>query len=698
LSPTVRRSLEWLLFALLTAWFVKSALVPAWRSLNTDFPNYLLAATLYRKGFPFERVYDWVWFERQKDHAGWAAGIVGFIPLTPFSALLFVPLTGLAPLAAKHVWLVLNLAFLCLVAWLLRRLTRLSLLHAALLMLLTVVPLQTSFMFGQQHLLVLLLLTLAAWCHVREKDATAGALLAVAAAIKIYPALFGLYFLVKRRWRAASALALTGICLFAVALIVFGAETVRVYVTEVLPRALAGEGNDPYYAGFNTPTVVLRRLFIEEPDLNPHPALHAPLAFALLSPLVATLLVGSLFWFVAPAAVSDQRRRLEWGAFVTLLLVLSTSSSTYHFCALILATTLIVDVLLQSGHTRAALLLVGLHALVSAPLYGHVPREPAGWSVFFGVPRLYGLLMYWGVVLWALARVERARTPRAHLALGASLLVLYLWGIRSTLHHMDAQPAGERVRIDHATLVATSPALRRGDVYFSRMGDEAYVLDGTGCPAQAKASPDLFHPTFSATGEGWVEVSSERSQVVRIGVGCDATHPDILDAESPVASRDGKRLLFQRESDHGRTSLWIKREASVEARLTDETLYVLDAAFSADDRIVVSARRDGEVSLFALEEGALRSWPTAAKSPRYPAFSPDGAKMAYAGLEAGAWQIHVQDLRTSADEQLTHGDCSSVSPAWAGDSRTLFYASDCGRNLGNTSIRSIAVSSRARDR
>ncbi len=676
-------------------WFVRSAVVRAWGSLNTDFPNYLLAATLYKKGFPFERVYDWVWFERQKDHAGWDAGIVGFIPLTPFSALLFVPLTGLLPLAAKHVWIVLNLAFLGVLVWLLRELCRLSWLHAALLVFLTVVPLQTSFMFGQQHLLVLLLMALAAWCYLRDKDAAAGALLAVAAALKIYPALFGLYFLVKRRYRAAIALAASGICLLALSFVLFGSDTVRVYLTEVVPRALAGEGNDPYYAGFNTPTVVLRRLFIEEPDLNPHPALHAPLAFALLSPLVATLLLGSLFWFVTPDTGSDRRRRLEWGAFVALLLVLSTSSSTYHFCALILATALVVGVLLDSGHTRAAILLVGLHSLVSAPLYGFVPRDPAGWSVLFGIPRLYALLAYWGVVLSTLARVEPARTPRAYLLLGSSLLVFYLWGVRSTLRHLQAQPGGERVPVDHITLVATSPAVRGGEVYFSRMGEERYVLDGTRCPGQTSKGADLLHPTFSTTGEGWVEVSSRRSGVARLGVSCEEARVEVVDAESPVASGDGKRLLFQRESEDGRASLWLRSDARGEARLTDDTFYVFDAAFSSDDRIVFSARRDGETSLFVLEGGAVRPLPTAAKSPRYPAFSPDGEKMAYAGLEHGSWQLHVEDVRARTDEQLTHGDCNSVSPAWSTDSATIFYASDCGRNLGNTSIRRIGVPRRA---
>ena len=43
----------------------------------------------------------------------------------------------------------------------------------------------------------------------------------------------------------------------------------RTYATDILPRALVGEGIDPYYVGFNSSTALLRRLFVAEPELNP---------------------------------------------------------------------------------------------------------------------------------------------------------------------------------------------------------------------------------------------------------------------------------------------------------------------------------------------------------------------------------------------------------------------------------------------
>ena len=86
----------------LLAVFVWRGLIPGWRSLNTDFSNYYLASRLYRQGYPLKRVYDWVWFQRQKDHPGVEQPLVSFIPLrrvpkrdfftasvSPYVALLF---------------------------------------------------------------------------------------------------------------------------------------------------------------------------------------------------------------------------------------------------------------------------------------------------------------------------------------------------------------------------------------------------------------------------------------------------------------------------------------------------------------------------------------------------------------------------------------------------------------------------------
>jgi hypothetical protein len=116
-----------------------------WKGLNTDFPNYYLGGVLFRGGWPLERLNDWIWMQRQKDHLGLDQPLVGYLPSTLWSSLIIVPLTWLPPLAAKRVWLIINLLALGAIAALLRRLTKLLYRRIALVMLLAIVPLRTNF-------------------------------------------------------------------------------------------------------------------------------------------------------------------------------------------------------------------------------------------------------------------------------------------------------------------------------------------------------------------------------------------------------------------------------------------------------------------------------------------------------------------------------------------------------------------------
>src|ERR1022692_135545 len=234
------------LLVILVLVFVVTGFIPAWNHINSDFPNYYLIARLYREGYPLERVYEWSWLQRQKDHQGIDQPLVSFIPSTLPSALVVLPLSSLPPLQAKRWWLVVNLSFLLAIAALLSAITNLKSIRIALLIFLAVMPLRNSFLCGQMHILVLLLLTLAAWLYFKDSFFLSGIVLAIAAILKIYPALFLIFFAFKRQWRAAIGL-IAGLSSAAViSLYLFGRSACLLYLQEVLPRGLRGETIDPY--------------------------------------------------------------------------------------------------------------------------------------------------------------------------------------------------------------------------------------------------------------------------------------------------------------------------------------------------------------------------------------------------------------------------------------------------------------------
>jgi hypothetical protein len=700
---------EYLLLVALVAIFIWRGFIPAWKSLNTDFPDYYLVARLYRQGYPLEQVYDWTWIQRQKDHAGIDRPIVAFALLTPFSLLPVLPLSSLPPLAAKHYWLLANLILLFLTAWLLSRVTSLGPRRIAILIFLAVIPLRTNFLYGQEHVLLLFLLTLAAWVYLKRWPATSGTILAVAGALKIYPALFVFFFARKRQWRAALAVVAGSVALWLLSIALFGFETVRIYLVEVLPWPLRGEGQDPYNVAWNSVTALLHRLFIAEPELNPHPMVHLPAAYAFLQPVCQGLIFLPFLWLMSSSRGEDSREKLDWGCYVALLFILSTNPASYDFIGLTLTAALVVDYLLNTGRLREAAGVIALYAFVCFPIYHWIPKSPTGWRTLLAFPRLWGLSGLWICLLGVLARVSpqplaRRLKSREAAVFGAIFATLVALGIALNLRHLRGQFKNYETRLVSTpdSQLATDPATAGDKVLFTTMIPEGYGTASfdRGSLTVLAFGLDSFHPAISpGSAMGWVELASRRSRIIRFPLDIAkldfrSLKVDAENAEKPAVSQDERWLAFVREST-GRGSLWVKdlRPDAAEPptehewQLSSPDLDVLDVAFYTTDRIIFSARRGGRPTLFTTAPYIRGVSPEMPLQPRrFPAASPDGRWLAFSQLELSNWQLWIRDLRTHEERRLTDSDCNSVAPAWYPDSKTLVYATDCGRGFGLTAL------------
>src|SRR2546427_4426646 len=432
---------EFLLLMVLVLAFAWYAFIPAWRKLNSDFPNYYLAARLYRQGYPLERFYDWVWFQRQKDHAGVEQAHVSFDPNPPACVLPVLLLSSLPPLAAKRCWLLVNLVLLGSVAFLLNSITQLGLRRVGIIVFLSLDALRMNFLFGQYHLLIAFLLTLAAFLYWKGRPAASGAALACGAALKVYPALFLFYFLRKKQWRAIVGLLLCSLALGLLSLALFGFENLRYYAIEVLPRGLAGETIDPYSVDWSSFTALFRRMFIREPELNPHPFFHLPVVYAALQPLCQALLFVSSLWLISSSRAEPSREKLEWGTYIVLLLILSTNPASYHFCALIVAVALAADHFLERAQRGKAYVLAALYALVCFPMHRAWAGPLSIWQTILACRRLGALTALWLFLLGALAgpaprRLYSRLKAREAGVFGAIFLGLVVAGLTTNLRHL----------------------------------------------------------------------------------------------------------------------------------------------------------------------------------------------------------------------------------------------------------------------
>jgi Tol biopolymer transport system component len=213
---------------------------------------------------------------------------------------------------------------------------------------------------------------------------------------------------------------------------------------------------------------------------------------------------------------------------------------------------------------------------------------------------------------------------------------------------------------------------------------------------------DGYHPAASARGDFvWVEdARSNGSRILRFPLEIAEPAPaeptvEVENAEQPVMSSDGKLLAFIREID-GRNSLWIHRPgaaATADSIVAGPEYDVHEAAFFPDDRVVFSSRHAHRFRLYEFDNqnAVPREMNAPSCSARYPAVSPDGRWLAYSCEEAGMWHLHTLRLDTDDEVEQTRADCNAFNPAWTLDSKSLIYATDCGRGLGMTALAKLNV-------
>jgi hypothetical protein len=669
----------------------------AWKTLNTDFPNYYMAARLAHEGFDTSRMYEWTWIEREKDHRAVDIRVIGLLPITPFSALAMLPLTGLAPLTAKHIWTLLNLAFLVPIAWMLRSITGLSYLQIALAFSLSF-PLHRNLLFGQFYVFILLLVVAACWSYLNGFRAIAGALVAVAATCKVFPALLVLLFLQRRDWRALASATIAGLAAIAASVTAFGWSVHRTWLYEILPWVLRGEGLQPYSISASI-AGVLHSLFLLEPQWNPHPWHSSPLCYALLLPAMQTLVLAPAVLLIRRGDHSRTRILLEWSALLTASLAVSTIPASYNFVLMVLPACVLASILLQRKQYGWLAALVSAYIGIGFPMPS--PQKNVGLALLLYVPRLPLMLaVLCGIylLLWRDRPAERVVPDWTRYAWAIAMVVSVVFNTRSTLRleRAEREEYAHRLPLQTQGFLNSRPQSTGNGVSYS-----AFTLTGYRLVTQNKSdvsidpSADSRFDDLSFTsgfGQTWIErATSPRSQIVDL----QRTSSVVVDdAREPMLSADGQSLAFLRD-DHGRGQLVVRRafqsNAPIEVALTPVRLNVYEASFITEDQYAFSAVEGGLAPQIYLTDTSHANSPIEFSDSRYPAISPDGKWMAYSHLDEGMWNLWLRNQETGATRRIADLPCNQIQPSWENDSKTLLYATDCGRSVWFTAVASRRV-------
>jgi hypothetical protein len=363
--------------------------VPAWRGIHSDFPNYYTSSKLLVEGKDLSMIYHDEWFQ-QKIY-GYGIGEEGkYSPFPPPAAFVMIPVASLSPLAAKRVFLLVNVIALLAAAVLITMISKFSYIGACNIILLSGAALSNNFVLGQLYLILLMSIVWGYRSFLGGKSVAAGIAWGVGAAVKYFPLIYIPAIIIKKDWKTLGALIFTFVFVTMAACMYFGFEASAQFFTRVLPSHLNGElSNQSNYAvAFQSWNSLLRTMFVYDAVQNPSPLFESVPAFQFSR---AVIYAG----FSAAAMIAIWRLRhnlriVPYSIVISSLLVfvLAPASASYHVVLLVLPIVVLLDLSLGK-HPAYSLCFIILFALIgfSPVLLHRMSRQVFG--LFFMYNRLW---------------------------------------------------------------------------------------------------------------------------------------------------------------------------------------------------------------------------------------------------------------------------------------------------------------------
>jgi hypothetical protein len=685
--PSGLAALEWIAVAALLFAFIVRNFVPAWQTLQSEFPNYYLAAQLYRHNIPLDRIYEWTWFQRQNDHWGVRDGIVSFAPNPPSLILVSVPVTALPPLAAKRVWLIVSLVFFALSLAILRQVTALRWRRLLLVSLLCLLPLHVDFLYARHYVLILFLICVAYYFAWSGRHGASGAIWSAAAAMKLFPALVLILFFRNRNGRALVGFLIGLAVLVSVSVMMFGAEVHRVFFREVLGQASRGDWLGPYTLSQNSFATLWSHLFLFEPELNPSPLVNSPLLYASAQAITVTVLVCGFLWFTGNGRM-PYAAALQWAALIPVMLLLCSTTAPDYWCLLIFSAIVGIDAILANGNSGNALVLLILYGAACSPV-------PAKISNSFPT-RLVATVALLAWLLHCVRVSPKQLSVTRWLAAGLiSVVTLTLYNLQ-TVRNREEDFSRRLTTPSHGSRYASPVRVASGVAYTEMQPSQYGVgLVRNGATNEIRVTADALSLAGSSSGTPlYAELTARQSFLVRLPLDQPGFVPELVtEGQEPALSSNGKWLAFIREAQ-GRRTAWLQELESSDASQTVLTsaYQPLDLTVTNDGDVIAAAGNvsDPQLLRFLRNTGEVVPLPGFIRPTRYPSISPDGRRLAFTRREHGIWHLFVRDLATFSERQLTHAWCNALSPSWM-DTHTVLYATDCGRGVGLTAIARVVL-------
>lgn len=391
---------------------VWKGVIPGLTSVGSDFPNYWLSSKLFLDGESLVMFYDNDWFSQKGDE--FEIKDARFIPFPPLTALVLIPVSFLAPLHAKWVWITFNVLLLLYCIKLSVSLIDVTRTDVLLVYALCAIPITNNFLLGQMYVILLWSMLESFRLLQSQKVWTASFIVMFTASFKYVTALLFIPFILVSRSKAWKAISVLVVLIAFLQVLLFGFEAswrwLEILISH-LTGHIPGQGQHPY--AFQSLESLLSNLFTYNPVYNPSPIAAGDFVKPIIKSAVYISflsIAGFVVWRFRESDKMSLSKTLIIMMFF-LMMALTPASATYHMILLIPSTLFVVELTRTEYSNFWIYLFLGCFALASnfLPHWVNVNTGHQVIDVSLRYPRLFLVWAMFLLVSWMLIRISKRR-------------------------------------------------------------------------------------------------------------------------------------------------------------------------------------------------------------------------------------------------------------------------------------------------
>ncbi len=479
----------------------------------SDFAGYYYGSRELLTGH-YQHAYDMQTLNNLITGDGYKGVFVSYAPFPPFTSLVLAPFL-LFPMGLAKVMF--NLVCAALFVFSLIRSCRYFSIPPYLMLLIPVVffiPIFNNLAFGQSYLLLCCLLLEGYRAYREQSPILSSFLWGLAILFKLFPAFLFLFLLLRKKYRETLFLAIACGLLLLPSLWLNGFPAWKFYVSEIAPKMGRGELNDSWTYIFQSAFMLLKRTFLYDGLLNPHPLLNNPYLFVIGMALFKALILS-------PAVLLTLRNRDDFFSFslwVMASMLISPNGSSYSLVLLVIPLLALGSAPRISPGLALAILVLVAACTIPVSRFGSFPI----WAQF---PRLY-LLLFFFILL--LSRANAGGLVNAGLV-AVIALAFFALDIRS---YLPANEASSYVLAKEQHLFICDYTVRDKKLVY-------YYQDDSGVHEQP-----TDYPVHELTSDG---IGLQDNQIWYKG----KKLTDSPDRKEKVAVIDGKDIFYLSDKNRG---------------------------------------------------------------------------------------------------------------------------------------------------